>query len=61
MDARACVGRGLGEGEADIAVLAPASPVAVVGAQPILAGRLAYGQQVRFLGFRLGGSAAVRS
>ena len=44
----------LGEGETDIAVLAPTSPVAVVGAQPVLAGRLAYGQQVRFLGFPFG-------
>lgn len=44
----------LGEGEKDIAVLAPASPVAVVGAQPVLTGRLAYGQQVRFLGFPFG-------
>ena len=46
MDVRTCVRRGPRGGETDIAVLAPTSPVAVVGAQPVLAGRLAYGQQV---------------
>ena len=43
-----------GHGETEVAVLSPTSSIAVVGAQPGLAGRLAYGRPTRFQGLPFG-------